>query len=74
MPGIVDRSAPAELPRVIGHQGAVLSDQYPFGIRMHLYRPADGARLDGIFVVVEPDQTVRDTEAGWLWNPSNGPA
>lgn len=57
MPGIIDRPAPTELPRVIGHQGAILSDQYPLGIRMDLHGPADGARLDGIFVVVEPDQT-----------------
>lgn len=54
VPRIIDRLAPAKSTRMGANDRPILPDDDPLGIGMHLDRPADRSRQDGILVVVEP--------------------
>src|ERR1700737_4036445 len=54
MPGIVDGLVAAKTARVLGDNHALLPDDDPTGISLHLDGTAHGARRDRVFVGVEP--------------------
>jgi hypothetical protein len=56
MPGIVDRLAAAETAVMLADDCAILADHNAIGVSLDLDWPADGARGDRVFVVVEAYQ------------------
>ena len=56
MPGIVDRMAATEAAAMPADDLAVLFDDDPVGVSLHLDGSADGARRDRVFVGVEADK------------------
>lgn len=53
MPGIVDRSVPAEVVRVVSDQSALLPDLDPLSIGPDLDLPPDSRCRNRVFVIVE---------------------
>src|SRR5258707_283598 len=56
MPGIVDRLASTVAAGVFRHDAPVLADRHAIRIGMDVDRPANGAGVHRVFVVVEPHQ------------------
>src|SRR5258707_15609703 len=56
MPRIVDSLAAPVMAGMLRDRAPILTDDDPIGVRMDLDRPADGAGVHRVFVVVETDQ------------------
>lgn len=55
VPRIIDRLTPTKGTGKVCDDHAILSDEVPICIGMHINGPPDGGRDDGILVVVEPN-------------------